>query len=240
MLLRRLSALLTVVSCFALGCASAPAPSPPAPPRPLADVRQLAIVSAGASNVALVEHRSEPGRTLDEILAWHPYGAALRPLASLVHRGINSVLKVDQQAALNRALDDVAPADIVVEAMARRLRAAGSFDDVRTPHGEPVGDERRAGEAVIRVTVTAWGVVRVRGGDPDLFSSFSDVAATAALPGTGAIAWEHQEDVTGTDRLPPASFRKDARVAREQIRGALERAGERLAAELLYARGAAR
>jgi hypothetical protein len=235
---RGLFALLIVMSC--VGCASSRAPSPAAQAHPLGDIQQLAIVSVGASSVALVEHRSEPGRTFDEILAWHPYGAALRPLASLVHKGISSVLKVDEQVALARSVDDVAPGDIVVEAMARRLRAAGSFHDVRTPRSEPVADDRQRGEAVVRVTVTAWGLVRVRGGDADLVSSFSDVAATAAVPGTGVVLWEHQEDVTGADQIPPASLKNDARVAREQIRDVLERAGERLAAELLYVRGAGR
>jgi hypothetical protein len=92
----------------------------------------------------------------------------------------------------------------------------------------------------VRVTVTAWGFVRVHGGDPDLFSSFSDVAATAAVPGAGVVLWEHHEDVTGADRMPSTSFTKDAQVARAEIRDVLERAGERLAAELLYARGAVR
>ena len=233
---RGLLALFIVLSC--VGCASSRAPSPPPQAHPLGDIQRLAIVSVGASGVALVEHRSEPGRTFDEIAKWHPYGVAFRPLVGLVHRGINSVLKVDQQAALAQSVDDVAPGDIVVSAMARRLRAAGSFHDVRTPRSEPVGDDRQAGEAVVRVTVTAWGVVRVRDGDDALVSSFSDIAATAAVPGTGVVLWQHQEDATGADQMPSASFKKDARVAREQIRDVLERAGERLAAELLYARGA--
>jgi hypothetical protein len=82
--------------------------------------------------------------------------------------------------------------------------------------------------------------MRVRGNDAEMVSSFADVAATMAVPGTGVVVWEHHEDVTGADQLPPASFKKDPRVARDQIRDVLQRSGERLAAELIYAGGSAR
>ena len=222
------------------GCASSPPPAPQSSARPLDDVRRLAIVSAGASSFTLVQHRSEPGRTLDEVLAWHPYGAALRPLAALVHRGINSVLKVDQQVAAARGIHDVTPGQVITDAMARRLRAAGAFEDVRVLTSEPVGDDRDRDAAMVRVTVTAWGLVRVRGSDPDVYSGFSDIAGSLSVPREGVVRWEHREDVTGADQIPFESLRTNPQLAREQVIEVLDRAGERLATELLYARGAGR
>ena len=100
---------------------------------------------------------------------------------------------------------------------------------------EPIGDDRRGLDAITRVTVPEWGLMRVRAGDPDLLSAFADVRAQMAVPTTGVIVWETSQDMTGPERLPLASFR-DRRFTRQQLVDLLERAGQRLASELLYAR----
>ena len=79
-----------------------------------------------------------------------------------------------------------------------------------------------------------WGVAGVRAGEPDLLSAFADVRAQMAVPKTGVIVWETSQDMTGPERLPLASFR-DRRFTRQQLVDLLERAGQRLASELLYA-----
>jgi len=74
---------LGVAMLFSWGCASsAPHPTPVA--RPFDDVHRVAIIVSGESTFAVAEDRVEPGRTFDEILKWHPYGGALRPVAKLV------------------------------------------------------------------------------------------------------------------------------------------------------------
>src|SRR5262249_56604691 len=98
---------LAVEATWLPGCA--PAPPPPPNPRPFEEVRRLSLVASGDSTFAVIENRSEPGRTLDEVLAWHPYGGLLRPLARLVHRGVGSALKADPEAAVGRSVGDVAP-----------------------------------------------------------------------------------------------------------------------------------
>ena len=90
------------------GCASSsPAPTVQAA-RPLDevrafdDVRRIAIVASGDSVFTAMQFRSEPGRTLDEILKWHPSGAAWRPVAKLIHRAINGLRDVDRVAEASR------------------------------------------------------------------------------------------------------------------------------------------
>ena len=113
-------------------------------------------------------------------------------------------------------------------------------DQVRTLEREPVGEDRRRTDAIVRVTVPAWGLVRVREGEPDLLSAFADVRAQMVLRGTGVVVWENNEDVTNPERLPLAAFTKDREFTRHELTEVLERAGQRLASELLYARGAGR
>jgi len=88
--------------------------------------------------------------------------------------------------------------------------------------------------------VPAWGLVRVREGEPDLLSAFADVRAQMVLRGTGVVVWEDNEDVTNPERLPLEAFTKDREFTRHELTEVLERAGQRLASELLYARGAGR
>ena len=224
-----------VLLCF-WGCASAPAPRPTA--HPFDDVRRLAIIASGESSFSIVGHHAEPGRTFDEILAWYPTQAWMRPLAKLLHKGINWALELDQTATISRRVDDIAPRAIVAAAMAQRLLASGWFDEVRTLEREPTADERRA-DPIVRVMVPAWGLVRVHEGDPDLLASFADVRGYLTIPGTGVVLWEGNEDVTAPEQFPVDSF-KDHDFARQEVVDVLERAGQRLASELMYARSAGR
>jgi hypothetical protein len=57
------------------------------------------------------------------------------------------------------------------------------------------------------------------------------------IGGTGVVVWENSEDVTDPERLPLESFARDRRFTRQQLIDVLERAGQQLATELLYARG---
>jgi hypothetical protein len=219
------------------GCASsAPPPLQAAPPpaqRPFDKVRRVAVVSTGESRFAVVEHSAEPGRTFDEVLKWNTYGPMFRPLAVLVHQGINWLVGRDRAAGTAPEAGAVSPTLIVANALARALHASGRFEEIRALAREPIGDERRGVDAIARVTVPEWGLVRVRAGDPDLLSAFADVRAQMTTSGTGVIVWETSQDVTDPQRLPLDSFR-DRRFTRQQLVDLLERAGQRLASELLY------
>jgi hypothetical protein len=200
-------------------------------------VRRVAIVSAGESRFAVVEHSAEPGRTFDEVLKWNTYGPLFRPLAALVHQGINWLVGLDRAADTAPDAGNVSPPLIVANALARALHASGRFEEIRALVREPIGEARQGVDAIARVTVPEWGLVRVRAGDPALVSAFADVRAQMAVPTTGVIVWETSQDVTDPERLPLQSF-KDRRFTRQQLLDLLERAGQRLASELLYAKGA--
>ena len=225
------------------GCASTPAPPPVQHPvqRPFESPRRVAVVSTGESRFAVVEHSAEPGRTFDEVLKWSTwstgstYGPLFRPLAALAHQGINWLVGQDRAADTAPDTAGVSPPLIVANALARALHDSGRFEEIRALVREPIGDDRRGLDAIARVTVPEWGLMRVRAGEPDLLSAFADVRAQMAVPTTGVIVWETSQDVTGPERLPLASFR-DRRFTRQQLVDLLERAGQRLASELLYAR----
>jgi hypothetical protein len=236
---------LTVLMVFAVtslwGCASSAPPPRPTTARPFDQVRQIAIVASGESSFSIVQNSLEPGRTFDEILKWNPYYAAmLRPFATLVHWGISWWVETDQAAAAAPHVQGVSPRSVVAEAFARTLRATGRFENVSTLDREPVGEERRRTDAIVRLTVPAWGLVRVRGGEPDLLSGFADVHAQMTLGGTGVVVWDNTEDVTHPERLPLDSFKRDREFTRQELLEVLELAGQRLANEFLYARSAGR
>ena len=239
---RASTAVLLLAALSLWGCASsAPAPRPAA--RPFDDVRRVVVVVSGESTFIVVEHPVEPGRTFDEVLSWIPwlpYRVALTPAAQLIHRGINWALGIDRAATAASSLQGVSPRSVVADAMARTLEASGRFDEVRTLEREPIGEDRRRADAIVRVSVPAWGLVRVREGESGLLSGFADVRGQMTMRGTGVVLWEDSQDVTNPEQIPVDTFLRDRDFARQEMTDVLERAGQRLANELLYARSAGR
>jgi len=218
----------------ASGCAApAPLPSNPSIHR-LQAVRRLTIVASGESRFAVIEYSAEPGRTFDEVLKWTPY-RWLSPLVALVHDGINALAAPDRKTVAGSDLNTISPRAIVAAELARRLQASGRLDEILQLDREPVGEDRQRADALLRLAVPRWGLVRVRDSEPGLVSAFSDVQAQLVMRETGVVAWELSEDVTHPDRLPLEQFKGQHILTRTELHEVLERAGHRLASELLYA-----
>jgi hypothetical protein len=232
--MRAVAVLLTAALFW--GCASAPA-SPPSSPPLLERVGRLVVVTSGPSRFVVVEHSAEPGRTLDQIVKWTPY-FWLRSLVPLLHEGVNQLVALDSKAVAGKDLEGISPRSVVGDTLTRRLLASGQFTEIRALPREPVGEERRRTDAFIRVSVSRWGLVGVRDGDPPLVSAFIDVHAQMVMRETGMVVWELREDVTHPERLPLKTFISERELARTMLLEVLERAGQRLGTELLYAKGA--
>ncbi len=234
----RFTLALVLAAGMAAGCAStAPPPSPRPATANLDDVRHVVVVASGDGTFAVAPGGKAPGREFDEVMKWLPYKNILVPIAHAVYAGIAWL--VDSGRASATAPSDVAPGKIVAETFARTLQASGPFEWIVAVDREPVGEARRDLDAIIRISVPAWGLVPVREGDPELVAAFADVRAEILLPDTGVVAWQHDEDVTHPDRLPLDRFTADRALTRDELRAVLERAGRRLASELVYARGGA-
>lgn len=243
-MVRAIPAGLALVALSLVGCASSPPPPRPSA-RPFDDVRRVIVVPSGTESAfAVVEYSSEPGRTFDEILKWippwSPYQAVLRPAAQLVHRGINWALEADRAATATSRLQGLSPRSVVAESVARTLETTGWFDEVRFVEREPSAEERRRADAIVRVAVPTWGLVRVRDVEAGLLSGFADVRGQMAMPRTGVVLWEESQDVTSPEQIPVDTFLRDRDFARQEMIVVLERAGQRLANELLYSRSAGR
>jgi hypothetical protein len=235
-----------VVLVALTGCASStPAPTTTARSarpvaRPFEHVRRVAVVMSGDTKFTVVEHSAEPGRTFDQIMSWNSSLAVFRPIAELVHRGINWLLAFDIETDTAPKAADVSPRSVVAEAFARTLLGSTEFDEIRVAGREPTGEDRRRLDAIIRLMVPAWGLVRVRDGEPAMVSAFADARAQMVVRTTGVVIWETTEDVTDPERLPLSAFTGDREFTRQQLVEVLERAGQRLANELVYARMAGR
>jgi hypothetical protein len=244
-MMRMLAAVLLMVSIVGLsGCASSPPPTVSSV-RP-ESLQRVVVIGSGESMFTMLHDSTEAASTFDgvvnEVLKWIPasYSSVVAPLARIVSSIIKSSAAAKRAAAVSSHVGTGSPASVVAQAFARRLEASGQFVEVRAVDREPVGDDRRRADAIIRLMVPAWGLVRVREGKPDLLAGFADVRAQMVVRATGVVAWEHDEDVTHAERLPLQAFTHDGDLARHQLLDVLERAGQRVAHELLYARGAGR
>jgi hypothetical protein len=240
-----LSVLVTVVIVGLSACASSPPrPSIPAPAaaapahEPLVDLRRLAVVTSGHSTFTMETAAVEFPREFAEVAKWHPKAALLAPLARAIQRGLNWLAEQGRSAAVTPQLIGLAPGPVVADAFARTLVATGRFDQVRTLEQEPPGEDRGQIDALVRITVPAWGIVRVREGKPDLMAAYADARAELVARPDGVVVWEHDEDVTHAERFPLQSFTSDGQLTRQQLTHVLERAGQRLANEFIYARSA--
>jgi hypothetical protein len=147
---------------------------------------------------------------------------------------VNVLGETERRAATAPHVRGLAPRTVVAEAFARALVGTAEIREVRTL--EPLGADRLGAVAIVRLAVLRWGLLRVLEGKPDLVAAFADVSAQAVVPETGAVLWEHEEDVTHPERLPLDAFTRDRQFTRQGIVDVLERAGHRLAAEYLYAK----
>lgn len=230
-------------------CTSAtPPPSIAAPPgAPVGEVHRLVVVPSGESKLTVPGVSSTAtasdavntvGRVFGDIAKWYPKAAIYQALAGLVQRGVDWIFQDKRSPAADKYARGITPSAVVADAFARTLVASGQFDQVRTLDGAPVGDDRRETDAVVRVLVPEWGIVRVRDGKPEMMAAYADARAQVVVQPTSTITWEHDEDVTHGERLPAQAFTSDPELTRQALKDVLERAGQRLANELLYARGA--
>jgi hypothetical protein len=227
---------------LALTITSACATSPPAPTArsrssvALEGVRRVVVVSSGESRFAVVEGGKEPARSIDEVTKWLPFKDILGPIARAVYAGVSWLVDSDRTSVPK----DVSPGAVVADAFARALQVTGPFNHIAALEREPVGDERRGADAIIRLSVPAWGLLRVREGTANQVASFADVRAQMVLRETGVVVWEHEEDVTHPERLSLETLTRDRALTRQELVDVLERAGRRLASELVYARNGGR
>jgi hypothetical protein len=232
-------AFVALIAVALFGCASSTKPSPPAA-RPFENVSRVAVVVTGESRFTVLEHSAEPGRTFDKVLGWTGSTSMLQPLFVLLHKGINWLVEFDHAKSAGRDLAGISPNAAVSIAFAETLAASEQFREIQMLEREPIGDDRRRLDAIVRVSVPAWGIVRVREGDPDLVSGFADVRAELMIRGTGVIAWQVSEDVTDPERFALETLKKDPELTRHHLLDVLTRAGQRLANELIYARSGGR
>jgi hypothetical protein len=231
--------ILVLLGSFLTGCASSATP-PTA--RPIAagleGLHRVVVVASGETRFAVASPTKEAGPELDDVLKWLPYKDILVPIARAVYRGVTRLMNADGGASA--APRDVTPGAVVAEAFARSLQLSGPFDEVVALGREPVGEARRNVDAIVRLTVPTWGLMSVRDGDAPLVAGFADVRAQMVARESGVVLWEHEEDVTHPERFSVETLKQDRALSREELIEVLERAGRRLATELLYARGRAR
>ncbi len=208
----------------------------------MAEVRRLAVVPSGESKLTIADPKKkmDVGRVFDEVAKWYPKAAALAPLAKVVQQGIDWLTEEGRGAAGAPRVGGASPGAVVAEAFARTLLASGRFDQIRMLEREPTGEDRQQIDALVRVSVPSLGIVRVREGKPDMMAAYADARAQVVVRPTGVVVWEHDEDVTHPERLPLQAFTGDGELTRQELKDVLERAGQRLANEFLYARSAGR
>ena len=234
--LARAPLLLAVAVAAFSGCAT-PASSPaPALVLPAEETRTHVVVAWGESQFSVMDGATAPlDPQLDDVLKHVPYAAVWRALAQVVHWGVSRLNEAKGKDSTAPHVQDLAPRAVVADAFARTLLASG-LQQVTLLDREPVGADRHGADVIVRLAVPTWGLLRVREGKPALVSGFADVRAQVVAPETGAILWEHEEDITHPDRVPLETFSRDRDFARQEMTDLLERAGRRLASEYLYAR----
>ena len=160
---------------------------------------------------------------------------------SVVLAGAEAGIASAEDAALTAAVAPhvaaISAPSVLGEAFVRTLRAARRFGEIPMLDREPQGDELKRFDVVVLLKVPAWGLVRVTREEQVLMSGFAIIQARMTMASSGQVVWEEEDDATGHGWHALDSFKQDAELTRRELTDTLERAGWRLAAELLYPRG---
>jgi hypothetical protein len=236
---------LVVLIAVLSGCAASPPPPIPSPPPaafPLDSLDRVVVVTAGESRFASAKTSSvsssldDSFRIFGEVMKWVPssWGWAV-PMAQLLRQGIGWLMEEGAQKA---APKEVSPAAVVASTFAQTVLTGGaSRARIVVTDREPTADARKDVDAIVRIAVPAWGVMRVQDGTPPLMGAFADVRAEMLLRETGVVVWRHEEEITHPERVPEGALRSDPDAARARLAEVLERAGRRMGSELVYAMG---
>jgi hypothetical protein len=244
---RALAILLIASTVVNGGCTTSDTARRPSAAR-LAGVSRLAVVVQGDSRFEVMAARLKAsavnvvppvpggggfGNLAPVFLVLALATASLAATASI--QGAAASEDATAATALKPHVDEPVLRDVTIDSFARTLRSGGRFE-VEVLVREPTSEERQRFDAVVFLRFPAWGFLLLRTDDPSL-AAFVDVEARMALARRGDSLWEQEEIVLGHGRQTMEELEADPELVRRELSDALETAGFRLAAELLYPRG---
>jgi hypothetical protein len=218
-------------ACAPVGQATRPSTSQ------MAGIRRLAVVVAPDSEFTVLKERR--GGAGGAAVAGAVGGLVGVLLAGAVHSGITADKDRAHAAAVAPHVGGLAPPTILAASMLGALRASGAFTAVELLEQSPPAPDRSRFDGVLVVRLPAWGLVVVSD-NPDRVSAFVELAVQMTPAEGGPTIWEESHTALGRERLPLETFKGDASLTRQELTATLETAGQRLAYELLYPRGAPR
>jgi len=232
-----LCAMVSVVS----GCGTGTQVLRPNAPQ-IAAVQTIQILGAGVADFTVINDRDPVQLTAAQMAGQTlALGIFLTPM--LVVGGIGAIhsstmAKRDEAhtAAIAQNVQGVSARSLLLASFIGALERSGRFRTIEILEQEPT--EAGKADAFIVLNLISYGLMRVVKGDPDSLCGFAIVQARMRLPSEPQVVWDEVEETLAHQRYPLDTFKQDPALTRRELIGALEAAGQRLAFELLYPRGA--
>jgi len=158
--------------------------------------------------------------------------------ASVAAKGLDAGVDQSRAAVISKHVETLSPRTVLIPALVQALHANGSME-VEILDAAPSPDSGLRFDAVLLVRISSWGFQQLRERDP-LMTAFVEMQPQMRRAGTSEPIWSETETIIGRGQWLLKELNASPDLVRDELKETLERAGQQLAAELLYPRSGAR
>jgi len=204
----------------------------------LQTIKRLAVVVTGDDPFRVVAERAEgPGKAAKAAAVGGAVGGVVGGLLGYAIGGgfsSDNPESRDKQTARALAvhLNGFSPHRVFADAFARALQDSGRVADVIVLDKDPGSDARF--DAVAEFRIEEWGIRRAVADDNSRLAGFLKLKARVAKTTNDDPLWREWDTVLGQGRYDLATYRDDGEKLRNELRGVVADAGQRMAMRLLY------
>lgn len=191
----------------------------------LREVKKLAVVVADDGSFTVIRERAT---------ATGAPAALFGLVGAAVAAAYNAQLDRSAAEALSPHLGGFSSRSELAGILARALKESARFSEVQMLDQEPTAAEARKYDAVLTIRIVNWGLRAPAPTESARLAAFAELQIRMVRVSNSETLWEEQDTVVGQGRYGLATYQQDRNLLRQELQDTIEKAGYRVATQLLY------
>lgn len=191
----------------------------------LREVKKLAVIVPDDGSFTVIRERATA--TAAPAILFGVIGAAV----AAAH---NEALDSSAAEALSPHLGGFSSRSELRGILAKTLKESVRFSEVQMLDQKLPAAEARKYDAVLTVRIMRWGLRAPAPTESEALAAFAEIQAQMMRVENGETLWEERDTVVGQGRHGLAAYQQDRNLLRQELQDMIEKAGYRVAMQLLY------